>query len=134
MSACCRRPSSTSYSMVSMSPFAPSLLQMEVSNVEDELGEAGAGAGAGSGAGGAGAWYSAPEGLPRDDSCGAHSFEPDETAEYFHFFRGLYSDYQELAPTKQRFALYLPSALHITVSSISVELNGKLKLKFLEQN
>ncbi|CAB3230278.1 unnamed protein product [Arctia plantaginis] len=30
------------------------------------------------------------------------SFEPDENSAYFQFFRGIYNDYQELPPPKQR--------------------------------
>lgn len=31
-----------------------------------------------------------------------HNFEPDENSAYFHFFRGIHNDYQELPAKKQR--------------------------------
>ncbi|KAJ8712019.1 hypothetical protein PYW07_004861 [Mythimna separata] len=36
------------------------------------------------------------------DSPSPHSFEPDENSAYFHFFRGIHNDYQELPAKKQR--------------------------------
>lgn len=30
------------------------------------------------------------------------SYEPDDTLSYFQFFRGIYKDYQELSPRRQR--------------------------------
>lgn len=37
-----------------------------------------------------------------EDSSSPHSFEPDENSAYFHFFRGIHNDYQELPAKKQR--------------------------------
>ncbi|KAH9628740.1 hypothetical protein HF086_003694 [Spodoptera exigua] len=37
-----------------------------------------------------------------DNSSSPHSFEPDENSAYFHFFRGIHNDYQELPAKKQR--------------------------------
>uniref|UniRef100_A0A2A4JH56 MADF domain-containing protein n=1 Tax=Heliothis virescens TaxID=7102 RepID=A0A2A4JH56_HELVI len=37
-----------------------------------------------------------------DDTSSPHSFDPDENSAYFHFFRGIHNDYQELPAKKQR--------------------------------
>ncbi|CAH0589316.1 unnamed protein product [Chrysodeixis includens] len=58
------------------------------------------GAGAG-GAGGAGA-DPAPPPTPRERSPSPRSFDADENSAYFHFFRGIHNDYQELPARKQR--------------------------------
>ncbi|PZC73913.1 hypothetical protein B5X24_HaOG208654 [Helicoverpa armigera] len=56
----------------------------------------------------AGAPHAAPpprSGEPQlrpDDSSSPHSFDPDENSAYFHFFRGIHNDYQELPAKKQR--------------------------------
>lgn len=39
---------------------------------------------------------------PRERSASPRSFDADENSAYFHFFRGIHDDYQELPARKQR--------------------------------
>lgn len=65
------------------------------------------------------AWYSAP--APASDDASS-SCEPDDNASYFQFFRGIYKDYQELSPRRQRrFRRQCLVFLHRMVDAADVE-------------